>query len=91
MFKCRVFEYLKDITSRLARLEEGVSKLPSRDDLDAAVAAIGDKIAAAADRVQAAIAALQAKVDAGQDFSAELATLTQEGAALDNIAPTPAP
>lgn len=91
MFKCKVVRLLKTILGAILRVEGKIDQMPTREEFDAALAGLGDKIAAAADRVQAAIAALQAKVDAGQDFTSELATLTAEGEALDNIQPPAAP
>jgi ABC-type transporter Mla subunit MlaD len=60
-----------------------------RQALDDALAQQRQDIADAAQRVTDALAAMQTKIDAGQDFSAELATVNELHGALQAIAAAP--
>lgn len=62
-----------------------------RDALDKGLAQNKQDIADAAQRVVDTVAAIQAKIDAGQSFTAELATLNEAHTALQAIAAPPTP
>lgn len=65
--------------------------MPTKADLDAAIATIKQDVADAAKRAQDATAALQAKLDAGEDFSQEIADLNAAHTAIQGIATSPTP
>lgn len=70
---------LAAIKRHLERIEKTMS---TRDQLDAGIAQLKSDIADAGTRISQKIADLEAKINAGGDFSAELADLNAEADAV---------
>lgn len=65
--------------------------MPSKADLDAAIAALNQAITDEATKLQAAIDALQAQINAGGDFTAEVQALQDAQARIAALPTTPTP